>query len=834
MFTYARFALLTDELLEKEFDTSFSKGLTAVQVLEKRKRFGPNAIKETGGSWLTLLLRQFNSPFMYLLGGAGLLAFFLESKINAIIIFIILFINGLLSFFQEYRAEQALKLLKAHLTMTTTVLRDGKLLQIDSEELVPGDIIILQPGSMIPADVRFINGSVSVDESSLTGEYSPAKKISTASAKEPTSIYDADNLGFLGTTVTSGSAHALIIATGGATLFGAISELTLQTVRHSSFEQRLFKLSTFILAVIVITLSALFVFHLIIKGFQTDIIELLLFCLALTLGLTPEALPTVTTFALSKGALQLARHNVVVKRLSAIEDLGAITILCTDKTGTLTENKLSVAHFLEKDHQLPVFLLLASKKDSHDAFDTASWAASSDHAKETEKEYERVLEIPFDPVRRRNLVVAKKDSAILLITRGSYEDIIRLVSTPPNKEELQTWTVDEAQQGNRVLAIAYKQISSPENVDSQMSGFTFAGLVSFQDPIKSTTSVAVTKAHKLGLQIKMITGDSKEVACSVALQIGLVKSTECALSGTEFEALSPEEKETAVHAYNVFARILPEQKYEIVNLLKPNNVVGFLGDGMNDAPALKTAHVALAVQGATDIAKDAADVILLKKSLLVIVEGIAIGRNVFSNTIKYIVASLSSNSGNFYSVAIASLFIDFLPLLPLQILLLNLLSDFPMVSIATDTVDADDLKKPQHYNLREIAFIALILGLVSSVFDFIFFALFLPLGPQGLQTNWFVESIFTELALIYSIRTKKIFFKGRRPSLILLILSFVSAAITLLLPWTHWGREFFHFQPLTLPNLLTIAVIVISYFCSTELVKLLYVRLTTTGKPQRS
>ena len=847
------YTALSNKQLEKEFGTSLPNGLTSQRVSDYQKKFGRNALEEKGTSSYALFLRQFKSPFTYLLLGAALLSLLVGDILNAVIIALIVIINGSLGFYQEYSAEKTLKLLKAHLIMNAKVIRDGKETIIPNTELVPGDIIKLQPGDYIPADIRFLEGSVAADESIITGESAPAKKIGEPLDHAAQDVYQALNLGFLGTTVTAGSATALVIGTGKNTLFGSISALSLATIAESGFQKVLTRLSSFILAVICVTVVGIFVLHLIIKGTHTDIIQLLLFCIAIALGITPEALPTVTTFALSRGALQLARHNVIVKRLAAIEDLGAITVLCTDKTGTLTENKMTVAAVQETgDKNLLLYALLASKKSAIDPFDKALLAYASEEVKLAESQWSRVIELPFDPAKRRNMALVTNNNEQVLIVRGAYESIAPLCATI-DALAVTTWIEKESKLGNRVIAIASKKLANNEVLTSSdksktaallgtfEQGMHLAGLIAFQDPIKKTAVEAIAKARRLGITIKMVTGDSKEVACAVALAIGLVDKESCALTGSELEALSPEKQLEALKKYAVFARVVPEQKFKIVTLLKTigqdqgkESIVGFLGEGINDAPALKVAHVGLAVQGASDIAQDAADIILLRKSLLVIIEGIALGRQVFSNTIKYIVAVLSSTFGNFYSLACASLIFDFLPQLPIQVLLVNLLSDFPMVAIATDTVDPDELKKPYEFSMRGIGLISLILGLVCPFFDFSFFALFYHFGPAAVQTNWFIQSILMELALIYSVRTRQIFFRGSRPSFILLALSLIIGIITILLPFTALGRDLFHFERTDAHKLLIVGIIVVIYFITTDAVKLLYLHLTGNGNHTRN
>lgn len=822
-----QYTTFTISELEKAFSTSLKAGLSQEEMPKRQQTYGPNSIEQKATPWYTLFFRQTNTSFTYLLALAGIISFAVDDPINGIIILLTISINSFLGFFQEYRAEQSLTLLRKHLTSTVKIIRNSTLTLIPSVELVPGDILRLEPGDHIAADVRFVTAKgLTVDESSLTGESAPVKKIDMPLSAPAHTVYEATNIGFLGTVVASGSALALVIATGSQTMFGSISTLTLAMHHTSNFQIKLAKLSTFLLITALITIIALFGSHFLLKGIHTDWIQLLLFSLALTVGLAPEALPTVTTFALSQGALQLAHHNVIVRRLSAIEDLGAINLLCTDKTGTLTENILTVtATYPLTTVPLLLYALLASKREHiTEPFDQALWTAATPSDKEQETSYKRIEEVPFDPHKRRNIVLVK-NSDYLLIVRGAYEEVITYTQPFKEKEILEKWIEFQAHEGNRIIALAYKKLSTPpEDLEKELFNVSFAGVIAFNDPIKSSAIHAVAQAQRFGITIKMLTGDSKEIACAVAQHIGLTTTFQCAFTGAEFKQLSPAQQEQAVKDFNVFARVTPEQKYHIVSLLRTYNTVGFLGEGINDAPALKSSHVAIVVQHASDLAKDNADIVLLKKSLNVIIEGIILGRQTFSNTTKYLVATLSSNFGNSYSVAISSLFVPFLPMLPLQILLVNLLSDFPMISIATDTVDPEELKKPTVFNLKTLTFIMIILGLISSFFDFILFARFYRQGALVLQTNWFIASILTELVLIFSIRTKQPFYKATAPSRALIFFSVAAFALTLIIPATTWGQKTFHFYTPLKTDYFLILFIVFVYFITTELAKLLYYR----------
>lgn len=798
-------------------------------------RQGPNTLLSRELRWWTVFGRQFRSPFVYLLGAAAALAFFLGEPIDGAFIVFFVFLNALLGFFQEYHSERALQVLQRYVVPRARVRREGSVKLIPSAEVVPGDLLIVEPGDIIAADLRFIEtSSLLVDESALTGESLRVEKHHRSLSEPTAEIFAAKNVGFSGTTVVSGRGVGVVFATGRQTTIGEIARLTVETVRISSFELSVRKFSSFILRLILVTLFFVFLANLVLRGGRINLIELLIFSIALAVSVIPEALPVVTTFALSHGALRLAKNHVVVKRLSAIEDLGSIEVLCTDKTGTLTENRLSVTALLAPDQ--PGTLLLAaegmsSAPSTHepvDAFDRAIWERLSSEQRERLRSRQRVAELPFDPERRRNSVAVSSGKGSTLIVRGAPETVLALCPglSAEARATQQRWLVEQGAFGRRVLAVAEKTLpgSVPTDLAAAERGLRLQGLIAFADPLKPTTRRAVEQAQRLGVRLKILTGDSREVAGAVALQTGLTHSANEVITGAELERLSPAEQFEAVERHAVFARVSPEQKHKIVKLLESRFEVGFLGEGINDAPALKVANVGLVVQSGADIAREAGDIVLLQRSLNVVVDGIRLGREVFANTTKYIKATLSSNFGNFYAVALASLLVDFLPLLPLQILLINLLSDFPMISVATDRVDAEDLSRPRHYDIKHIAFLATILGLVSTLFDFIFFAVFSRISPGVLRTNWFIGSILTELVFLFSIRTRFSIFRARRPSGTVLGLSLAAAAATVVLPFTRFGQTVFEFLRPTGTHLALIFVIVAVYFVSTESVKVLYYR----------
>lgn len=841
------------EKISSEFKTDIFKGLSNREVNLRLKKYGYNELSGNVINWWNILLRQFTSPFIYLLIGASILAFLFGEIFDGLMILLFLAINTALGFYQEFRSEKTLSLLKSYVTSYSRVLRNGKEEIIKRKELVPGDIVILEIGDKIPADVRFVDAyNLKVDESILTGESVPIEKNEEPLPSKPKELYKSSNIGFSGTAVVCGEAKGIVIATGGATALGNIAHLTVETKHISNFEKGISKFSGFILKLVLITLAFVFFINIFLKG-TTKIGELIIFSIALAVSVIPEALPVVTTFSLSRGALHLAKRRVVVRRLSAIEDLGGIEILCTDKTGTITENKLKVDDFFtESSSKIFFYANLAdssASKKKIEPFDIALAEKLSSKEKEEIKLYSRIGEIPFDPVRRRNAAFIEKEGKYELVVRGAPESIIPLCShiSLSEKNKIYEWIAEKGRDGHRVIAIGKKEvdISSLEKDNQENNLFSYRkdksldldvnlakyenkiellGIISFVDPIKISAFQAIKQAKDLGICVKVLTGDSKEVAGSVAHQVGLVSSPNDVITGEEFKVMNINEQLKAIDKYSAFARVTPEQKYNIIQLLQRKNSVGFLGEGINDVPALKAAGVSIVVQSASDIARGTADIVLLEKDLKVIIDGIEEGRKVFANTIKYIKATLASNFGNFYAVAISSLFIDFLPMLPLQILLLNLLSDFPMIAISTDNVDKSEISEPKKYNLREVAFIATLLGIVSTVFDFIFFGLFYRISPAILQTNWFIGSILTELVFLFSIRTHFFFIKGKKPSSIMLYLTSMAAFLTIILPFTSFGRNIFHFVPPSLYSLVLIFGIVILYFISSEAVKILYYR----------
>lgn len=815
-------------------------GLTSSEVQKRSLENRENRIKPGSSAFVRVVKERLRSSFLYLLLAAAALSFFLGDILEGVLIVLFILINLSLETYQEYHSAQALRLLKRYLVVHARVRRGGQIVKVESTAVVPGDVVLVEAGDRLPADVRFlrVNG-LELDESLLTGESTPVKKISGFLKVPAVEMYEACNIGFAGTIATSGWGEGVVFATGKETAFGDIASLTEETERETVFEKGIRQFSRFILKLVLFTLAIIYFANLLIRGSGADGVELLIFSLALAVSVVPEALPVILTVALSRGSLRLAQKKVVVKRLSAIEDLGSIEVLCCDKTGTLTENLLSVATIKAADERRCLKLAFASclalptdRSKLHDAFDLALWQALDSKEHEEMSRGKRLDTIPFDPERRRNSVLFESASGTDVIVRGAPEEVLHRSKNVDlyTSQSLMNWVALAGRRGERVLAVAHKPFPSDKKYSLyEEQELIFDGLISFQDTLKTTARETLARAKDLNVAVKIITGDSPEVAGAVGYAVGLIAKPEEVVTGKELDEMSETERREAVSRGVVFARISPRQKYAIIKTLQEKYEVGFLGEGINDAPALKLANVAIVVESASDIAREAADVVLLQKSLGTVIDGIKEGRTIFANILKYLKITLTSNFGNFYSVALASLFLPFVPLLPIQILLLNLLSDFPMIAIATDTVDHEELEKPKNYQVHSVVLMATLLGGVSSVFDFILFSALYRVSPEALQTAWFVLSLTTEVILIFSLRSRFSFFKARRASLILYVLSGAVLLAALVLPFIPVVAGTLHFVAPTPKLLLFIGALALGYFFATEAVKSFYYRHVHEG-----
>lgn len=807
-------------------------GLSEQEVRDRLQHTGPNALAQPVSHWRGIIERRFQSSFLYLLIGAAILSFALDQRLEALLIGLFILINVSLEAYQEYHSVKSLELLRRYLVSHVHVRRSGEVVAVDGEGIVPGDIVLVSAGDRLVADLRFfMTTGLSIDESVMTGESNPVAKSEEPLHFAHTEMHQATNIGFAGTVVVSGRGEGVVIATGRSTALGDIAKLTEEVNHETRFEKGLHQFSRFILRLVAITLFGVFIANVILRHGETSIPELLIFSLALAVSVIPEALPVIITVALSRGSLHLAKQKVVVKRLSAIEDLGSIDILCVDKTGTLTENALAVVDIAGRDKEQTLELAsiasiepLLHRGMLRDPFDLALWHRLSEAEKASVIGIERLDILPFDPKRRRNSVLIRRGKTPFLIVRGAYEEVLAL-TTLPEKEVAKwvAWGKAKGEEGKRVLAVATRSFPRKPKLTSALEqSLDFVGLIAFEDPVKHSAQTTLAEAEKLGIMVKILTGDSREVAGAVAHRVGLIADPSLVMTGAELVALEVSEQRERVVACQVFARVSPEEKYLIIKLLQEKHEVGFLGEGINDAPALRLANVALVVKGAADIAKESADVVLLQRNLGTIITGIREGRMIFANILKYLRITLTSNFGNFASVAVASLFLPFVPLLPIQILLLNLLSDFPMIAVATDSVDHEELEKPKSYNPRSIVLMTVFFGLLSSVFDLTLFALFYQEGAAVVQSAWFMLSVLTEIVLIYSLRTRLISYRAVRPSFLLIALSLFAVVVSILLPLSAFGQQIFRFSGDSFLIFPVIIVMVVLYFIVTECVKQLF------------
>jgi Mg2+-importing ATPase len=787
-------------------------GLTSKEVVERQSQYGPNALPQTRHRLIRLILRQFSGIFNLLLLAASAVTFALGEVIDGAFILFFVFLGTALNVYQEYKSNAAADKLKSYFVRSITVRRDGKDQEVPVVEIVPGDILNLESGDIVPADAIIRRAhNLLVDETTFTGESIPVSK---QAADSSTQEADEEHRLLQGVVIVRGNALALVTATGNKTRFAAIAKTASEVQAESELTKGIDRISTFILRITIITLLFIVLANVLIEGKSTDIPQLLIFAIALAVSVIPEALPLVLTFSLSRGALQLAKRDVIVKRLSSVQDLGSVNLLCTDKTGTITENRLvHQGDYMNPDSRFHPLLLarLAAhglKERSPEPFDRAIDEALTPEQRKELEAFKILQEEAFDPALRSNgAIVSLKDGSQLHIRRGSPEYFFDQGLV--NRDLLGSWLEEEENHGRRVLGVSYDDGSGPR----------FAGFISFVDNLKDTTIETINLARELNVAITIITGDALKVAEAVGREAGLVSSSEEVMQAADFLALPIQEQHKRIGKIRVFARTTPEQKLQLIGQLKEQYTVGFLGEGINDAPALKAAHVSMVVQSAADVARETADIVLVKNDLRVIVDGIRLGRETHANTLKYIRATLVSNFGNFYAVAIGSLFITFLPMLPKQLLLLNLLSDFPMMAIAFDRVSAKEVSRAQSYDFRSLYIIFVTLGLVSTVFDFIYFALFYRISPEVLQTNWFIASVITELLLMVSIRSMLPIEKAGWPAPIVVLISALAFVITLALPLIPQTAALFEFTMPTLDHLALIMGLAVLYLIATEVVK---------------
>ena len=750
-------------------------GLTPAEAAARLAACGPNAVRSHKASALGLLLRQVRSPILLLLIATALLSFFVGDTANATIIGIILVLSVGLGFFNEYRAERTAQSLHSRVSHTALVLRSGEPALVDVVDLVPGDVVELKLGSIVPADLRLLSVTdLQCDESILTGESMPVAK-GVEPVPPGSALAELGSCALMGTVVHAGRGTGVVVATGGHAEFGRIALDLGDRQTETDFQVGLRRFSTLLLQVAVALTVLILAINLLL---HRPPIESVLFALAIAVGITPQLLPVVVSTGLAAGSRLLARDNVLVKRLVCIEDLGNMDILVTDKTGTLTEGNISFLRAVPvlpsvSPERLQLYGLLATEADyaaggagpGQNPLDAALWEAprSLDPAAYTQEDL-----LPFDHERRMaSALLRGPDGLRLLVAKGAPEDLLRHCDAVPDgaRELLDA----EFAAGARVVAVAVRTMpdaGSGQLEPSDEWGLRLCGYLSFLDRPKAGAAASLRRLDELGITVKVATGDNAVVAEKVCRDLGMAAGR--TLTGAEVEAMDDPTLVRAAHEATVFARVSPEQKARIVRSLRgEGHDVGFLGDGVNDAVALHKADVGISVDTATDVAKDAADIVLLQKDLGVLADGVTSGRRVFANTIKYVLMGTSSNFGNMFSAAAASAFLGFLPMLPGQILLNNLLYDTSQLAIPTDRVDTEQLRKPAHWDIGQIRRFMLFFGPISSLFDVATFAvmlLVLQATPGEFRAGWFVESLATQTLIVFAIRTRRVPFLRSRPS----------------------------------------------------------------------
>src|ERR1017187_5851818 len=821
--------LSSDEVLSRL--ASGPGGLSAAAAAERLRQVGPNALGTHRVRAFAVLLRQIRNPILILLLGAALVSGLTGGGTNALIIAVIVALSVGLGFFNEYRAEVAMAALRAQIRQEAEVRRHGRTSRVAVTDLVPGDVVSLRIGALVPADLRLLEvDELECDEGVLTGESMPvAKSVPPVAGRAP---QDQPGCAFMGTIVHQGSALGVVVQTGSRTAFGQIAAGLTEKHSQTAFEVGLSRFSRFLFAVAAVLTAFIFIINV---SLSRPLIDALLFSLAIAVGIAPEMMPAIVTVSLSAGSRALVEKRVLVKRLVAIEGLGNIQILFTDKTGTLTEGVITFARSLDAlgaPSTTPLLLGLvcneATRGDNGpiggNSLDRALWMApevSGDGDLATAlTRYEHHAILPFDHERQLVSVLVKDPSGQgLLITKGAPEVLVGKCENVPSgaSEALDALFAE----GARVIAVATRAADLVSVVTSaDEDGLSLAGFLTFADRPKADAGPSIAQLEKLGIEVKIITGDNGLVASKVCADIGLACTG--VISGAELEALDDDQLVAAIPQTTVFARISPAQKSRIIKVARrPGKDVAYLGDGVNDAVALHHADVGISVDSGTDVAKDAADVVLLNKDLGVLAEGVMEGRRIFANTMKYVLMATSSNFGNMFSAAGASAFLSFLPMLPSQILLNNLLYNAGQLAIPTDRVDVEALARPAAWDMRYIRRFMSVFGPISSIFDFITFYVMLSLlhaGHVEFRTGWFVESIATQTLVVYVIRTRRIPFFKSRPSTIMLIVPTGAALVGALLPYTGLAH-LFGFSVLPTKFFLLLFGMVVVYLVLVEVAK---------------
>ena len=820
------------EELQRQLDTK-QEGLDEGEAQERLKKYGANLLEARKESYpLLLLLSQFKSPIILLLVFAAGLSIYLHQAADASIILVIIFISGLLGFWQERSAADAVARLLAIVQIKASVLRGGTQKEVPVEEVVPGDIVVLRAGDIVPGDALILKSrDLFVNEASLTGETYPAEKISRVLDLD-TPLSRRINSIFMGTNIVSGTAIAVVVHTGTDTEFGRVSQRLKFQEPETEFERGVKRFGYLLLEVTMVLVVAIFAINVYLAR---PIVESFLFSLALAVGLTPQLLPAIISINLAHGARRMASHKVIVKRLASIENFGSMNVLCTDKTGTLTEGtvKMHSALDLEGRESEGVFLFAYVNAFFETGFSNPIDQAILGHHKPDVSGFKKLDEVPYDFIRKRlSILVSRGDEHSIIVTKGALINILEVCTSATTvqgvvdialvRDQIQARFQELSGKGFRVLGLSKKVIEANVCLTRDEAEMTFLGFLVFFDPPKEGIAETIHKLNELGVALKVITGDNRLVAASISKQIGLLEGR--ILTGHEISQASDEALLKQVQEVDVYAEVEPNQKERLILALrKAGNVVGYMGDGINDASALHAADIGLSVDSAVDVAKEAADIVLLEKDLGVLTEGVVEGRKTFSNTMKYVFMATSANFGNMFSMALLSLFLPFLPLLPTQVLLTNLLTDLPEMTIASDSVDPELVSKPRRWSIEFIRNFMIVFGLVSSIFDYVTFGvlLFLLHATVGqFRTGWFIESVVSASMVVLVIRTRRPFFKSR-PGRYLMAVTLLVGAATFILPFTPLSEPF-GFTKMPVYFLAIVIVIVATYIVTAELAKKIF------------
>ncbi len=812
------------------------QGLSAADAVSRAKRYADRRLapkKRT--DTVTLLLSQFSSPIVLMLVGAAVISLFLHDRTDAAIILAIVLASGLLGFWQERGAAGAVEKLLSLVEVKAQVLRDGAPHDIPMIDVVPGDVVLLSAGATAPGDCLLLETrDLFADEATLTGETFPVEK-SVAVLESGTPLPKRTNAVFMGTHVVSGTATALVVAVGKDTEFGRVSERLKLRPPETDFERGLRRFGYLLLEVTLLLVIAIFGFNVYL---HRPVLESFLFSMALAVGLTPQLLPAIVSINLAHGARRMAERKVIVKRLASIENFGSMDVLCTDKTGTITEGVVTLqsANDLSGQASDRVLLYACLNASFETGFSSPIDAAIRNHGGIDISAWKKLDEVPYDFLRKRLSILAAGPEGNLMITKGALAQVLEVCTAVEDaagvvvplegvRDQIEAKYIQYSSNGQRTLGVACKRLGSETKIAKESEvGMNFLGFILFSDPPKAGIEATIGRLRELGVSLKVITGDNALVAATVARAIGLDSAQ--VLSGHELRQMSDGALLARVGQVDVFAEVEPNQKERIIlTLRKAGHVVGYMGDGINDASALHAADVGLSVESAADVAKEVADIVLLEKDLDVLVEGVREGRTTFANTLKYVLMATSANFGNMFSMAGASLLLPFLPLLPKQILLTNMLTDMPETTIASDSVDAEMLTRPRRWDIGFIRSFMLTFGVLSSVFDYVTFGALLYVlhaSTDQFRTGWFVESVLSASLIVLVVRSRRPFFRSR-PSKRLLWATLSVAATTLVMPFLPFA-PFLGLTPLPLPFLGLVGVIVAMYIVSGELAKRIFYR----------